>query len=68
MNEELVKQLVRLFLNWPEDELNLIDWKWEANILWFRVEAEDGMIEIYTIDCQSQGYAARLNGFAVQTV
>lgn len=65
MNEELVKRLVCLFLNWSVEELNLLDWKWEANTLWVRVEAEDGMVEIFTIDCQSQGFASKSAGFDV---
>lgn len=57
MNLEFVKRLTSLFLNHPEDELNIIDWNWDGTNLKIKLEDDEGFVMIYEFSCQQLGYA-----------
>ena len=58
MNSELVKTIVSLLLNFPENEPpNIIDWKFVAGTLTVKLEENDGSVTIYSFSGQWEGYA-----------
>jgi hypothetical protein len=66
MTTEQVKSLFCLFFNVPENETNVIDWKFEIDTLTIKAENfDDGMIEIFTITGVNEGYSASKNEFEV---
>lgn len=58
MTAEQAKTIASLFLNWSEDEMNIVDWSFVNNELKLKIEdLDDGMIEVYTIALKADGYA-----------
>ena len=58
MNEELVKLLMSVFLKYPIDELNIADWAMQGDELKVKIEdPADGLVEVYTLALQANGYA-----------
>ena len=58
MNLEFVTILVSEFLNWPKDEVNIIDWDFTGRVLKVKLEdKDDGGVEIYELDMNRLGYA-----------
>lgn len=63
MTKELVESIVRVFLNWSEEEpTNIVDWTFNNNVLLVKIESdEDGMVEIFKLEAVWLGYAASSN-------
>lgn len=60
MTTEFVKTLLVTFLNFPED-VNVIDWTFNAGTLLVKTEDEDGQISVFEIVGTWKGFAATLN-------
>lgn len=59
MNIEFVTALVSMFLNYPLDEINIIDWSF-TNDRTLKVKMEDkddGAVEVYEFTINPCGYA-----------
>lgn len=68
MDKPTVLQIASLFLNYPLDEINLLDWRIKNNELEIKIEESDGMIYIHRFGSTMSGPATttKENDFSIQ--
>lgn len=58
MTAELARTITAIFLSVSEDEINIIDWAFQNQVLKIKLENhEDGLVEVYTFTMQANGFA-----------
>lgn len=68
MDKPTVLQIASLFLNYPLEEINLLDWRFKNNEIEIKIEEkEDGMIYVYRFGVLMSGPAktGRDNDFSI---